>query len=362
MNPVRRLKEFGQSPWLDDLRRGLFSGGRFERLMEEDGICGITSNPTILARAIVDSDEYREVVARLGSRFCKPEERYEALVFEEIRLAADRLMPAYRESDRLDGYVSLEISPHLAYDADLSIREAKRLWRAIDRPNLMIKIPATEPGLKAIRQLTICGINVNATLLFSPVRYVQVAEAWREGMAERVARGLPVEGKASVASFFVSRIDTLADTLLAEKRSDDARALQGEVAVAAAKVAYRAFKRLSATSAWRLLHDMGVRPQRLLWASTSTKNPLYSDVKYVDALIGPHTVTTLPPDTLEAYRDHGRPGRRLEEGLDAAAEMLETLAALGIDFEAMAERLEREGVAKFQDSFRRLLDALTERR
>ncbi len=361
MNPVYRLKTFGQSPWLDDLRRGMFADGTFRRLMEEDGICGITSNPAILAKAILGADEYREAITRLRQRYPEKGALYEALVREDIRLAADQLEPVYHESEGMDGYVSLEISPDLAYDADASVREAERLWRVVDRPNLMIKIPATEPGLDAIRELTARGVNVNATLIFSPVRYVQVAEAWREGMAERVARRKPVERMASVASFFVSRIDTLADELLAEKGSDDARALQGEVAVAAAKLAYRAYKRLSTTSSWRLLHDAGVRFQRLLWASTSTKNPAYSDVKYVDALVGPHTVTTLPLVTLEAYRDHGRPGWRLEEGLDAAEEVFEGLASVGLDFESMAAQLEQEGVRKFQEAYHQLLEALAEK-
>ena len=358
MNPLQELKRFGQSPWLDDLRRGMFTGGWFRRLMEEDGICGLTSNPAILAKAILETDDYREALRTLRTRYREPEARYEALVLEDIRLAADALEPVYRESHRLDGYVSLEISPDLAYDAETSVREAERLWRAVDRPNLMIKIPATTPGLDAIRELTRRGINVNATLLFSPLRYAQVAEAWRAGMAERVAAREPVEGMASVASFFVSRIDTLADRLLAEQGTDDALALQGEVAVAAARMAYRTFKQLRDTTAWQLLVDSGVRVQRLLWASTSTKNPAYPDVKYVDALVGPHTVTTLPLPTLEAYRDHGRPGLRLEEGLDGAKEIFDAVAAVGLDFEAMAEQLEREGVVKFQEAYHRLLEVL----
>ncbi len=361
MNPVCQLKRFGQSPWLDDLRRGMFTGGMFRRLMAEDGICGVTSNPAILANAILESDDYGEAIAMLRARYREAERRYEALVVEDIRLAADALRPVYQQSRWVDGYVSLEVSPDLAYDAEASVREAERLWRAVGRPNLMIKIPATEPGLEAIRQLTVRGINVNATLIFSPLRYTRVAEAWREGMAERVARRMPVERMASVASFFVSRIDTLVDQLLAEKRGDDARALQGEVAVAAARMAYRAFKQLRATSAWHLLLDSGVRVQRLLWASTSTKNPAYADVKYVDALVGPHTVTTLPLPTLEAYRDHGRPGLRLEEGLDGAKEIFDAVAAVGLDFEAVAKRLEREGIAKFQEAYHRLLDVLAEK-
>jgi len=360
MNPLQELRRFGQSPWLDDLRRGMFTRGLFRRLMREDGICGITSNPAILARAILESDDYREVLQGLHSRYRTGEERYEALVVEDIRLAADQLMPVYRQSHWLDGHVSLEISPDLAYDAETSIREAERLWQAVDRPNIMIKIPATEPGLDAIRELTGRGINVNATLIFSPLRYAQVAEAWREGMARRVADRLPVERMASVASFFVSRIDTLADRLLLEKGTDDALALRGEVAVAAARMAYRAFKQLRRTSAWQLLIDSGVREQRLLWASTSTKNPAYSDVKYVDALVGPHTVTTLPLSTLDAYRDHGRPGLRLEEGLDGAKEIFEAVAAVGLDYETIAEQLEREGVEKFQEAYHRLLDVLGE--
>ena len=359
MNPLLALKALGQSPWLDDLQRGLL-GGPLQRLIDDDGICGITSNPAILAHALLETDDYREPIARLAPQCSDTSALYEALVLEDIRSAADQLLPIHRESDGQDGLVSLEVSPELAHDATASIAEARRLWAAVDRPNLMIKIPATDAGLVAIERLVAEGLNVNATLIFSPARYRQVAEAWQRGMEQRVNGGQPAAGIASVASFFVSRIDTLADRLLQEKEREGACAstLVGQVAVAAARIAYQEFRHLRDTSAWRWIAAAGGAPQRLLWASTSTKNPAYPDTKYVDTLAGPHTVTTLPLKTLQAYRDHGRPAPRLETGIDNARAALRQLDALGIDFDAMAAQLEREGLEKFQAAWRRLLQAL----
>jgi transaldolase len=309
---------------------------------------------------VLEHDDYRDAIARLKSRCRDTVALYEALIIEDIRLAADQLAPVYEESQRLDGYVSLEVSPDLAYDTEASIREARRLWAAIDRPNAMIKIPATGPGLDAIRELTAEGLNINATLIFSPRRYTEVARAWREGIAQRQAKGQAIDQLASVASFFVSRIETLADTLLDQQANaqPEARQLQGKVAVASARIAYQSFKQLLATDPWQALAGQGGQVQRLLWASTSTKNPAYSDVKYVDELIGPQTVNTLPPETLAAYRDHGQPALRLETKLDEARTVLARLAGLGIDYEQMAAQLEKEGVEKFQASYRQLLAAL----
>ena len=362
MNPLLRLKELGQSPWLDDLRRPLLEDGSFRRLMLEDGICGITSNPTILARAIAGAGDYRSVLERLRPRCADTAALYEALVREDIRLAADELAPVYRDSGRRDGYVSLEVSPDLAYDAPGSVREAERLWALIDRPNLMIKIPATEPGLEAIGELIARGINVNATLIFSPRRYVQVAEAWQAGLQRRLDRGQAVDGIASVASFFVSRIETLADRRLEEAAParPRARSLLGKVAVAAAKCAWGEFRRLREGPFRERFEGTPVQIQRPLWASTSTKNPAYPDVKYVDALVGPDTVTTLPLETIAAYRDHGDPAPRLERGLEEAQEVLRALGQVGIDFEALAAQLEREGVDKFRASYQELLEALAQ--
>ncbi len=362
MNPLLQLKQLGQSPWLDYIQRGMLLDGEFRRLLEEDGICGVTSNPTILAKAVLEHDDYRDAIARLRPRCADVTSLYEALVLEDIRMAADQLLPVYRASNRLDGYVSLEVSPDLAWDTQTTIHEAKRLWAAIDRPNAMIKVPATPAGLDAIRELTARGLNINATLIFSPRRYEEVATAWYQGMAERHSRGESVGHVASVASFFVSRIETLADRLLEEKAADEpvARELKGGVAVAVAKLAYQSFRDFTRRDEWQALIAAGVHPQRLLWASTSTKNPDYSDVKYVDELVGPQTVNTLPPKTLAAYRDHGDPKPRLESGLDRARSVFEGMQSLGIDFEQIAERLEKEGVEKFQASYRQLLEALAQ--
>ena len=359
MNPLRRLRQLGQSPWLDDLRRGMLLDGSFQRLMDEDGICGITSNPTILARALLETDDYREAIARLAGEYSDTEALYEALVLEDIRLAADLLRPVYDKTGGVDGYVSLEITPELANDTDGSVREAERLWQAIDRPNAMIKIPATAAGLPAIRTLVERGVNVNATLIFSPARYRQVAEAWAGGMQARIEAGQPVAQVASVASFFVSRIETLADQRLAALDDPRAKELQGQVAVAAAKLAYREFVDLQTRSpAFSAAAQAGAWLQRPLWASTSTKNPAYADIKYVEALIGPHTVVTLPPETLAAYRDHGNPQQRIEDGMAEAAAVFEQLAAVGIDFDELAGQLEAEGVEKFRASWQEIMAAL----
>lgn len=361
MNPVKKLLEFGQSPWLDYIERGLLQNG-FEQLIEEDGIRGVTSNPSILAKAVIEHDAYRDRIDQLRRHERSVEAIYEALAIEDIRMAADRLLPLYRQTERLDGYVSLEVSPDIAYDAETTIREAQRLWRAVDRPNLMIKVPATKPGLIAIRRLTSLGKNINATLIFSPARYMEVAEAWQAGLSERAAHGEDITQVASVASYFVSRIETLADHLLDEKAGQDAAASRwrGKIAVASAKVAYQFFKGLRASEAWQALLKSGARPQRLLWASTSTKDPAYSDVKYVDELVGPQTVNTLPPETLDAYRDHGDPAPRLESDIGEAEAALEGLKALGIRFADMADQLEQEGVEKFQAAYRQLLAALAD--
>lgn len=357
-NPLQRLKALGQSPWLDWLDRSTVRDGGLRRMMVEDAVCGVTSNPTILARALTTDPEYRQAIARLRPRCRSTQELYEALVLEDIRLAADVLRPAYDASGGGDGFVSLEVSPELADDARATVTEATRLWWAIDRPNAMIKVPATAAGLEAIEALTMAGINVNVTLIFSPERYAEVAEAWLTGVEHRLANG--GGAGASVASFFVSRIDTLIDRELdaTAGREPAARALRGRVAVAAAALVYERFQALTGEARWRALAERGVRPQRPLWASTSTKDPAYPDVKYVEALVAPQTVTTLPPPTLEAYRDHGDPAPRLAAALDEAHEVFAALARLGLDYRAAAARLEREGVTRFAESHHALLAAL----
>ncbi len=353
-NPVAQLDILAQSPWLDYIQHDLLINGGLRRMIARDGIRGVTSNPAIFAKAVTQHDGYAEAIRALRPTHANVIDLYEALALRDIRLAADQLLPVYHETDQLDGYVSLEVSPDLAYDSDATIAEAQRLWAAIDRPNAMIKVPATEAGLTAIRELTAAGLNINATLIFSPRRYLAVAEAWRAGIARREVAGESCIGIASVASFFVSRIESLADQSLQEQ----APALRGRVAVAAARIAYQAFRERLFSDDWQRLVDAGVRPQRLLWASTSSKNPDYSDIKYVEELIGPYTVNTLPPKTLAAYRQHGRPAPRLESGVDEARRVMAGLQAQGIDFETLAAQLEKEGVETFQTAFRRLLEAL----
>ncbi len=354
MNPLLQLKELGQSPWLDYIQRDLLTDGGLQRLIDEDGIAGVTSNPAIFAKAVTEHDDYDAVIAAARARGDRVEALYEQLVLDDIRAAADLLAPVHRDSGGRDGHVSLEVSPELAHDSATTVVEARRLWAAIDRPNAMIKVPATREGLAAIRELTALGININATLIFSPARYQEVAEAWGEGIAERQSAGLPVAGIASVASFFVSRIETLAD----QRVAGVAPQLRGRVAVAVAKTAYQLFRSIYDSVGWQRLRADGCATQRLLWASTSTKNPDYPDTKYVDELIGPDTVNTLPMKTLAAYRDHGHPERRVDQGLGEAREVLDALDDVGIDFEELAAQLEEEGVDKFIAAQRRLLQAL----
>ncbi len=367
-NPLRQLQNLGQSVWLDMIRRHMLLSGEFQQLIEEDGITGVTSNPTIFEQAITGSDDYDASIRTLALNGISAFGIYEALTIEDVRLAADLLFPVYLATEGLDGYVSLEVSPHLAYDTYSTITEARRIWEAVDRPNLMIKVPATKEGIPAIRELTREGINVNVTLLFSLERYKEVLNAYMEGLEARLEKSLPISTVRSVASFFVSRIDVKVDALLEAiiqeggERGAQAQTLLGEAAVASAKLAYQIYKDVMASSRWAHLALRGANPQRLLWASTSTKNPSYSDVKYVEALIGPNTVTTVPLKTLNAYRDHGNPALRLEEGLDHAQKVLETLDSLGIDMDKVAQELEDEGVEKFIKSYDHLLAAIEEKR
>lgn len=362
VNPLRQLSVLGQSVWLDFIDRDLLAGGGLDRLIEEDGVAGLTSNPAIFERAIGRSHQYDDAI-RAGA--VVPRERqslYEAIALEDVRSAADRFASLYRTSDAADGYVSLEVSPHLAHDTDATIQEARRLWAAFDRPNAMIKIPATTAGLRAIQALIADGININVTLLFGLDRYREVVDAVLAGLESRVASGQLVDRVTSVASFFVSRIDTLVDRLLDASASEIARAIRGQAAIASARLAYQHYRQWTATPRWRQLQERGARAQRLLWASTSTKDPAYSDIKYIEALIGPDTVVTIPPETLAAYRQHGRPARRLESDLLEAVALPDTLGRCHIRLDAIAAQLEREGVQKFVEPFDALLAALERRR
>lgn len=360
-NPLIKLKALGQSIWLDFIDRELVRGGSLARLIEADGLAGLTSNPTIFAKAIGQGDAYDDAIrARLTAQF-DTKALYEALALEDLRAAADIFSPVYSASRGRDGYVSFEVSPHLAHDTAATVHEARRLWAAFDRPNAMIKVPGTRAGLEAIRALIAEGVNVNVTLLFGLRRYAEVVEAFLAGLETRAAAGGPIDRIASVASFFLSRIDTLVDARLDAIDTPQARALRGQTAIAAARLAYQYYRQWTATERWRRLAEQGAPSQRLLWASTSTKDPRYSDIKYVEALIGPDTVSTVPPETLAAYRDHGRPALRLEQDLLEAMALPDALGRLGIVLDEVSAELERDGVQKFAESFDRLLSTLEQR-
>jgi transaldolase len=363
-NPLLELETLGQSIWIDFIGRGMLASGELHKLIEGDGVSGVTSNPTIFEKAIAGSRDYDEAIQALSLGGKRIDEIYQVLTVDDIRRTADLLRPTYERLDGWDGFASLEVSPRLAHDTGATIAEARRLWAAVDRPNVMIKVPATREGLPAIRQLTAEGINVNITLLFGLPRYRQVAEAYLEGLGARAAHGRPLDRVASVASFFLSRIDVLIDAMLEKllqvggPDAETAAALRGQVAIASAKVAYRMYQEIFSAERFGELAAQGARVQRLLWASTGTKNPAYSDVKYVEPLIGLETVNTLPLETLRAYRDHGRPALRLEEGVGEARRVLEHLPQAGIDLGAVTQQLEDEGVKKFLDDFDSLMSTL----
>lgn len=364
-NPLRELAEAGQSVWLDDLHRGLFAEGTLARLIRDDGLAGLTSNPAILSAAVMGHREYAGAVASLLHGDRSSEEVYEALAIDDVGRAADLFAPLHAATGGADGFVSIEVSPHLADDAAQTVQEGLRLWERLGRPNVMIKVPGTEACLPAIRDLAAAGVNVNVTLLFSPERYLAAAGSWCAGLEARVARGEDIAQGASVASFFLSRIDSAVDPLLealAARGQVAARSLLGRSATACAARAFELQRDLLASDRWQALAARGARPQRLLWASTSTKNPRYADVKYVEELVVPGTVTTLPYPTLEAWRDHGRIGQRLDRALAECAAVRESLERLGIDLDEVAAQLEREGVQKFVEPFDRLQDWLDERR
>ncbi len=367
-NPLLQLYDFGQSVWLDLIQRSMIVSGELARMIEQDGVRGETTNPAIFERAIRGSTDYDEDIRAMAKEGKGAMEIYEALVVKDVRMAADVFRPLYEQEEGLDGFVSLEVSPYLAHDAAGTIAEARRLWDMVDRPNLMVKVPGTAEGLTAITELISDGINVNVTLLFGIPRYRQVAEAYIAGLEARDQRGGPLNRVASVASFFISRIDTLVDALLDDimdmscAQAQAARELRGQVAIASAKLAYQVYGEVFKSERFRRLLERGADPQRLLWASTSTKNPAYSDVKYVEDLIGHSTVTTLPLETLEAYRHHGKPAARLEEGQDEAQRVMERLKDLGVNIDAVTQQLEDEGVAKFITPFDQLLAAIEAKR
>lgn len=365
-NPLRQLENFGQSIWLDYIRRHLLLSPEFHRLIEEDGLKGMTSNPTIFDKAIGGSNDYDEQLAELVRAQKSLDELYEALTTDDIKRAADALRPLYDATDGRDGFVSYEVSPRLANDTNGTLAAARRYFDLIGRPNLMVKVPATPAGLPAIEQLISEGRNINITLMFSLKHYEAVAEAYIRGLEKRAQAGQPLGHIASVASVFVSRVETLADKRLDEKlkaKPDEAiAALRGTAAVANAKLIYQRFKEIFGSERFRQLQAKGARVQRPLWASTGTKNPAYSDIKYVQELIGPDTVNTMPPATMDAFRDHGQPRGTLEQGLHEAVEAARRLNQAGIDLIEIGEELQQEGVESFDKSFADLMATIESRR
>ena len=366
-NPLNRLHELGQSIWLDYLRRDMLQDGAQARLIREDDLSGQTSNPTIFQKAIAESDLYDEDIRAAGVD-ADPSSVLDSIMIEDIRLAADLFRPVYDRTAGEDGFISVEVSPDIAWDTEASIAEARRLWTAIARPNLMVKIPGTAAGIPAIRDCLAEGININITLLFSVDRYHQVMDAWFDAMERRVERGQPVDRLASVASFFVSRVDSKVDQRIGERLArvpDDERArlqaLEGKIGIDNARIAFEAYERRFGGERFAALAARGARPQKPLWASTSTKNPDFPDIYYVEALLAPGTVNTLPPETLDAYRDHGDPEVRIHEDLEGAHHRLAELGELGIDFHVVLEELEKEGVEKFSKSYHELLDTIEEK-
>jgi transaldolase/glucose-6-phosphate isomerase len=366
-NPLRTLLECGQSVWLDYIRRDLITSGKLKRLIEEDGLRGITSNPAIFEKAIAESSDYDGVLKELASR---PEldatARFEQIAIRDIQDAADLLRPVYESSKFRDGFVSLEVSPYLAHKTQETMEEARRLWKAVRRDNVMIKVPGTAEGLPAIRQLIGEGININITLLFAQEVYEKVAEAYLDGLEDLQARGGNLKKMASVASFFISRIDTLVDSLLNDrlkKATDSAqqsllKSLLGKVAIANGKLTYQRYRGIFGGPRWEPLAAKGAHTQRVLWASTSTKNPNYRDVMYVEELIGPDTVDTIPPATLEAFRDHGRVRESLTEDIPGAQKTMADLAQAGISMKEVTDKLTDDGVKLFADAFDTLLAAV----
>jgi transaldolase len=358
MTKIRELAELGQAIWLDYIRRSFITAGGLQDLIDK-GVRGVTSNPAIFEKAIAQSDDYDEQIKALVAEDAEPEEIYEALVVDDIKMATDLFRPVYDATDAADGFVSLEVNPKLAYDTHGTVQEACRYFQDLNRPNLMIKVPATKEGLPAVEELISEGVNVNITLMFSMAHYEAVAEAYIRGLEKRAANGGDISRIGSVASFFVSRVDTKVDDLLAANGGTD---LQGKIAIANSKVVYRRFTKIFSGPRWQKLADRGARVQRPLWASTGTKNPAYSDVLYVDTLIGPHTVNTLPPDTLEAFLDHGTVEETVLDELPQAHAQLQRLAELGIDLDQATEELQSEGVDKFVAPFDSLLQTIADKR
>jgi transaldolase len=368
-NPLRDLEALGQSVWLDDIDREHLRSGLFKRLIEEDGLSGATGNPTIFEHSIDHGTAYDEQMRQLIAAGKEAQTIYELLAMTDVRQVADLLRPTYERTAGQDGLVSIEVSPYLAQDTEGTLAEVRRFWQTIERPNLMVKIPSTPAGVPAIRQALAEGININITLIFSIENYRQVAEAYLGALEERVAAGQEISRLASVASFFVSRVDVLVDHLLEDKlkaTTESARQqlkdLEGKAAVANARLAYQEFQRLFGGPRFAALKQHGARVQRPLWASTSTKNPAYRDVLYVEELIGPDTVNTMPLKTIESFREHGRVRPSIEEQLPQAKAQVAALAEAGINYDQVTQQLQEEGVQKFIDSFHTLFQCIDNKR
>ncbi len=368
-HPLLELKALGQSVWLDDIDRGQLRSGLFGRLIDEDELSGATGNPTIFEHSITHDTTYDEQMQHLLALGKSPQEIYEALAMTDVQMVADLLRPTYDRTNGQDGFVSIEVSPYLAQDTEGTLSEVRRFWKTIDRPNLMVKIPSTPAGILAIRQALAEGININITLIFSIENYLQVVEAYLSALEEHSARGQDIRRIASVASFFVSRVDVLVDNLLEDKlkatggsAEQQLKALEGKAAIANARLAYQEFKRLFGGPRFAALKQRGARVQRPLWASTSTKNPAYRDVLYVEELIGPDTVNTMPLTTIERFREHGRVRLSIEDHLQEAKAQLAALTDVGIHYDQVTRQLQEEGVQKFIDSFHTLFQCIDNKR
>lgn len=359
MNNLQQIHDLGQSIWLDSFDRKLMDSGELQKLIDEDSLCGITSNPSIFEKAVSSSSDYDDDVRKLASEGKNNEEIFFGFAASDIQRATDILKPVYDEAHGTDGFVSLEVSPHLANDTDGTIKQARELWKTVGRENVMIKIPGTKEGLPAIRKCISEGININVTLLFGLPRYKEVTEAYISGLEDRLKNNQPIDRIASVASFFLSRIDVLLDPILKEKKLDN---LVGEIAIASAKKAYEIYKEVFFSDRFRNLENKGAQKQKVLWASTSTKDPSFSDVKYVEALIGPNTINTLPMETIDAFRDHGKAADHLENNLMKATQELQQLKDNGINIDDITQQLEEEGVQKFNKAYGTLLKAIDEKK
>lgn len=366
-NPLRQLQEKGQSVWLDNLTRAALRDGRLQRLVDQDGLSGVTSNPAIFHKAMTKGSDYENAIIALAREGAAAREIYETLAIEDIRAAADLLAVTFARTGGDDGFVSLEVSPRLARDTRGTIDEAERLWKMVDRPNVFIKIPGTLEGVPAIEECLARGIPINVTLLFSTAAHERVIEAFWRALERRRDQKKPLGEVRSVASYFLSRIDTHVDAQLDEMaeqgdHGNEVRALRGKAAIASAKIAYALWTDLHRSERWKALEQAGARPQKTLWASTSTKDDAYSDVRYIEALIGPQTINTMPDDTLDAFRDHGRVADTLTRGVDEARDEVARLAKIGIDLDQVADALVQEGIEKFIKPFDGLLDTLESKR